>query len=434
MTHMALTIDRIALQADFDALSAITEPDRPWTRRSFSPLFLEGRAFLARRFAGEGLTVRIDAAGNLIGRWQAESDIAPVLMTGSHSDTVPSGGRFDGIAGVLTGLAAIRALRKAGYRPNHTIELVDFLAEEPSEWGLSCIGSRGMAGALGQRELAMIGPGGETLADAIDRMGGNASGIADARRGNIAGFIEVHIEQGPVLEAEAIPVGIVTGIAGIARVRVRLTGTPAHAGTAPMHMRQDAGLAMARFSLAVRDAAKSFEGAGHFTATIGVLSVEPGGANVVPGAAEAIVDIRAEDGMAMQRFLDTLPVLARDACRLEGCQIAAIEVLSRTSPTPCDATLRARIAEAATLCGLGFRPLASGAGHDAAFIARIAPSAMIFTPSREGKSHCPEEWTEPEALALAAEVLLNTLYLCDRDLCDRAENTRGAAHTDETAA
>ncbi|MEJ1158288.1 Zn-dependent hydrolase [Prosthecomicrobium sp. N25] len=408
-----LTIDRAAFRADIDALAAITDPARPWTRRSFSPLFLEGRAYLARRFAEAGLDVRIDPAGNLIGRWAAEDPAAPVLMTGSHSDTVPDGGRFDGIAGVAASLAAVRAMRAAGYRPRHTVEVVDFLAEEPSEWGLSCIGSRGMAGALGPRELAMAGPGGEPLAAAIDRIGGSVADLGSAKRSDVAAFVELHIEQGPVLETEGIPIGIVSGIVGIGRVRVRFAGVAGHAGTVPMAGRRDAGLAVARLLLAVRDGARAHPGNGHFTATVGVLRLEPGGANVLPGAAEAIVDIRAEIDGAMTRFIEALSAMAAAAAEAEGCRVEAFEVVSRTTAAVCDPGLGADIAEAARRLGLGTRPLASGAGHDAAFLARVAPSAMLFAPSRVGKSHCPEEWTDPDALADAADVLLGTLMLRD---------------------
>jgi len=406
-------VDRSKLQADFDALAALTEPDRPWTRRSFTSLFLQGRDYLKRRFEEEGLSVRIDPAGNLIGRWNGTLEDAPVLMTGSHSDTVPSGGRFDGTAGILSGLAAIRALKLAGYKPQHTIELVDFLAEEPSEWGLSCIGSRGMAGALTAQHLSLQGPESESLHDAINRIGGDVSQLVAARRDDIDSYVEIHIEQGPVLEAKQIPIGIVTAIAGIGRVRIRFEGVAGHAGTSPMDMRADAALAMAWFTLAVRDAACAVQGKGHFTATTGVLTIEPGGANVVPGASEAIVDIRAEDDEMMDLFIDRLEVTANAVAAREKCQVTRFDRLSKTRAVACDPALRAVLDDAAASLGLQTLPLASGAGHDAAFMAQITRSAMIFVPSREGKSHTPEEWTDNEAMALAADVLVSALVHLD---------------------
>ncbi|MDO1582505.1 Zn-dependent hydrolase [Rhizobium oryzicola] len=405
--------DRQKLQADFDALAALTEPGRPWTRRSFTPLFLKGREYLQRRFAEEGLDCRIDVAGNLIGRWEGNNPSLPVLMTGSHSDTVPSGGRFDGIAGILTGLAAISALRKAGIRPSHTIELVDFLAEEPSEWGLSCIGSRGMAAALEPHHFDLKGPNGEDLASAITRMGGKPEQIRQSRRTDIDRFVEIHIEQGPVLERSGMPIGVVTAIAGIARLRIRFEGEAGHAGTTPMDMRADAGLAAARLALALRDAARAVTGQGHFTATTGIMRFEPGGANVVPGAAELIVDIRAEQDAAMDTFLKTAEGLAGSAADAEGCRVASFERLSRTFAVACDEATRTLISTAASDMGLAAMPLASGAGHDAAFVAQIAPAAMIFVPSKGGRSHTPEEWTDLEAIALSADLLALTLLRLD---------------------
>ncbi|MDV3251407.1 Zn-dependent hydrolase [Devosia sp. BK] len=415
-TNTPLKVDREQLQRDLDALAALTEPGKPWTRRSFTPMFLKGRDYLAKRFAEEGLSTHIDAAGNLIGRWQGTDASAPALMTGSHSDTVPSGGRFDGIAGILSGLVAIRALREAGYKPKHSIDLVDFLAEEPSEWGLSCIGSRGMVGALTPDHLAMIGPDHERFDTAITRMGGDPARLGGKLHSDVAAFVEIHIEQGPVLEAEAIPLGVVSGIAGIARVRLRLEGEAGHAGTVPMNMRADAGMAMSRLLLSLRDAARveAEKGRGHFTATVGVIKFEPNGANVVPGAAEAIVDIRAENDAAMDDYLAAIDTLAQNATTAEGCRVAATERLSRTFAVLCDQRLRGIIREAAEVHGLATRSLASGAGHDAAFVARIAPAAMIFVPSKGGISHAPEEWTDTEAIARAADVLALTLSTLDQ--------------------
>ena len=416
MSNSPIRVDRDALQKDIDALAAITEPGRPWTRRSFTTKFLEGRDYLTRRFAEEGLSTRIDAAGNLIGRWEGTGNANSVLMTGSHSDTVPSGGRYDGIAGIVSGLAAIRALRDSGFAPGHSIELVDFLAEEPSDWGLSCVGSRGMADALSVEQLGLIGPDGERLDAAIERMGGVVADMSAAKRADIAAFVEIHIEQGPVLEARNIPLAIVTGIAGIARLRIRLEGEAGHAGTVPMPMRADAGIAMARLMLGLRDGARaeSERGRGHFTATIGVMKLEPNGANVVPGAAEIILDIRAENNAAMDDYLTLVDKLTHEAAEAERCRVAALDRLSRTFAVACDAELQAVIRDAADAHGHETIPLASGAGHDAAFVARLAPAAMIFVPSKAGISHAPEEWTDTEAIARAADVLALSLSTLDQ--------------------
>ncbi|MCT4368894.1 Zn-dependent hydrolase [Yangia mangrovi] len=408
-------IDASALWSDIEALAGITDPDRPWTRRSFSRLFLEGRDWLRAAFEAEGLSVRIDPAGNLIGRIEGRELPERVVMTGSHSDTVPDGGRFDGIGGVLAGLAAIRAMRAAGYQPRHSLELVDFLAEEPSEWGLSCVGSRGMAGALGARELALTGPGGETLADAIDRIGGDVARLDEARRDDLAAYVELHIEQGMVLEREQVPVGVVSGIAGVVRLKLAFAGEAGHAGTTLMSLRQDASLALARFQLAMRDAAiaAAAAGEGHFVATIGVVDILPGGANVVPGRAEIIIDMRAESSTLMTRQVALFRQLAEAAAAAEGCRLDAFTQISNVAPAACAPALREMIAVSAAERQMASRELASGAGHDAVFLSQIAPAAMIFVPSKGGLSHCPEEWTSPEEMAAGARCLLDTLLKAD---------------------
>ncbi|MFV0333454.1 MAG: Zn-dependent hydrolase [Tropicimonas sp.] len=408
-------IDAAALWRDIEAMAVITNPDRPWTRRSFSQLFLDGRDWLRAAFEAEGLQVRLDTAGNLIGRLEGRELPDRVVMTGSHSDTVPDGGRFDGIGGILAGLAAIRAMRAAGYHPRHSIELVDFLAEEPSEWGLSCVGSRGMAGALGEAELALTGPGGETLAAAIDRIGGEVSRLDEARRDDIAAFLELHIEQGVVLERAAAPIGVVTGIAGITRIRLAFAGEAGHAGTTPMAIRHDASLALARFQLAMRDAAlkAANAGEGHFVATIGLAEILPGGANVVPGRAEASIDMRAESPDLLARHVALFRDLAEDAAKAEGCTLAEFTRISNVAPAACDPGLRAMVAQSAAERQMATRDLASGAGHDSVFLSRIAPMVMIFVPSHDGLSHCPEEWTSPEQMADGARCLLDSLLKAD---------------------
>ena len=250
-----LPLDADRLWADVMALAEITDPERPYTRRSFSALFLEGRAWLAQRFAEAGLTARIDAAGNLIGRIAGADPKLGVIAIGSHSDTVPSGGRFDGIAGVAAGLEIVRALRDSRARLDHTIEVIDFLAEEPSEYGLSCVGSRGMIGSLDGVMLDLTEPKGEKLRDALRRVGGDPDRLNEAKRDDIRAFLELHIEQGVVLESQSIDVGVVTSIVGIRRIEIVFEGEADHAGTTPMAVRRDALVAAAHTVCSVRRAA-----------------------------------------------------------------------------------------------------------------------------------------------------------------------------------
>lgn len=415
-----LPVDGGRMWSDLRALASITEPDRPWTRRSFTPRFLEGRAWLERRFREAGLSTRLDAAGNLIGRREGRVPGAPAIMLGSHSDTVPSGGRFDGVAGVIAALEVARALAAAGTELDHPLEIVDFLAEEPSEYGLSCVGSRGMAGALDGGLLELTGPGGERLDAAIDRVGGNVAALAQARRDDVAAFLELHIEQGPVLEATGTDVGIVTAIVGITRLEIVFSGQAGHSGTTPMDRRQDAGVAGARAMVWLRDEARALAAAGdgYFVATVGIAEVRPGGANVVPGEMRLVVDLRGERRGTMEDFLARLGAEMARIAGEEGARVS-VATLSDSLPAHCDATLRAALAASARSLGVSSLDMASGAGHDAAFLSRIAPAAMVFIPCREGRSHCPEEWTEPGQLAVGASVLLEAVRALDARLSRR---------------
>lgn len=418
MPAIDLALDADRLWADVMALADITDPDRPYTRRSFSPLFLKGRAFLARRFAEAGLAVHVDAAGNLIGRRDGHKPGLGVIAVGSHSDTVPSGGRFDGIAGVAAGLEIARTLRDADLRLDHSFEVIDFLAEEPSDYGLSCIGSRGMSGALASSMLDMREPDGETLRDALRRVGGNPERIATARRIDINAFLELHIEQGAVLQSQSLPIGIVTAIAGIRRVEISFEGAADHAGTTPMTMRHDALVAAANTVASVRRAAERLaaDGAGYFVATVGVLDVEPGAANVVPAKCRMMIDVRTTDPALTERFMDIVERESAQHAAAARVARAPLVVLSDAPPALCDAGLRAALWRSAKELGLGACDLASGAGHDTAFMTRICPSAMIFVPCRNGKSHTPEEWADSDAIAAGAAVILAAVKSLDRSL------------------
>ena len=402
---------------DLMALAAITEPDRPWTRRSFSSRFLEGRAWLAEQFRQAGLSVRLDAAGNLIGRREGRIADAPAIMIGSHSDTVPSGGRFDGVAGVVVALEIARSLTDAGIELDHPLEVVDFLAEEPSEWGVSCVGSRGMTGYLSETQLELPGPGGEKLAAAIDRIGGNVAELSSAQHDDVAAFLELHIEQGPVLEATKTDIGIVSAIVGITRLEINFSGQAGHAGTTPMDRRRDAGVAGARAMIWLRDEARAVaaEGSDYFVATVGVVDLKPGGANVVPDQMQLVVDLRSERQEVMNEFLVRLDRQLKRIAAEEQVSVS-LATLSDGLPAHCDSTLRTAIRESATSLGATWLDMASGAGHDAAFMSKVAPAAMVFVPCRQGLSHCPEEWTEQSELALGASVLFEAIRNLDARL------------------
>ncbi len=323
---------------------------------------------------------------------------------------------------MVAGLEVARALRDADIRLDHALEVIDFLAEEPSDYGLSCIGSRGMSGALDASMLALAAPGGGHLADALRGVGGDPDHIASARRDDIAAFLELHIEQGPVLEERGLDVGIVSSIVGIRRIEIVFEGVADHAGTTPMSLRRDALVAAANTVAAVRKTAERLaaEGAGYFVATVGILTVEPGGSNVVPRRCRLVIDARTTDTTLMARFfaeIDRESAAHAAAARVERRPLVT---LSDGAPAACDPFLRDTLRRSAWDLGLGATDIASGAGHDAAFMSRICPSAMLFVPCRAGKSHAPEEWAEPAAVAAGAAVLLDAVAALDKNLPRRA--------------
>jgi beta-ureidopropionase / N-carbamoyl-L-amino-acid hydrolase len=428
LTLAEFPINADRLWRDVMALAKITDPERPYTRRSFTPLFMQGRAWLADRFRQAGLSVRIDPAGNLIGRLEGTDPSLAVIAIGSHSDTVNSGGRFDGIAGVVAGLEIVRAVRGSDTHLAHPVEVIDFLAEEPSEFGLSCVGSRGMSGALQPTMLSMRGPGDEVLADALRRVGGDPNRLETTRRRDVAAFLELHIEQGRVLETGALNIGIVTSIVGIRRVQMVFDGAADHAGTTPMNLRHDALVAAANSVVAIRMLAErlSAEGSDYFVATVGILDVSPGASNVVPGRCRLVIDIRTTKPDLTERFVQTIDRVSAEHAAAVSVSRAPLVTLSDGEPAVCDPALRHELLQAARDLGLKVTDLASGAGHDTVFMTRICPSAMVFVPCREGKSHTPQEWADRDAIAKGAAVMLRTVNALDRSLTRDAAAKQGA--------
>jgi beta-ureidopropionase / N-carbamoyl-L-amino-acid hydrolase len=418
VTKSNLPLDAGRLWSDIMALADITDPARPYTRRSFTARFLEGRAWQAQRLAEAGLTTRIDTAGNLIGRIAGHNPALGVIAVGSHSDTVPSGGRFDGIAGVATGLEIARALRDSGTRLDHSLEIIDFLAEEPSEYGLSCVGSRGMTGSLDARMLDLVEPGGEKLRDALRRVGGHPDRLPQARRSDVRAFLELHIEQGIVLESQSLDIGVVSSIVGIRRLEIIFEGEADHAGTTPLHLRQDALIAAAATVGFVRRIAEQLDGEGpdYFVATVGILAVEPAASNIVPGRCSIVVDLRTTNPALTARFVAALDCESEAAATAARVRRSSFTTLSDGPPVACDPALQALLREAARDLGLTQTDLPSGAGHDAAFMSRICRSAMVFVPCRAGKSHAPEEWADQDAVAAGAAVILQAVKALDQSL------------------
>lgn len=401
------------ISEDIAALAEITEPGRPYTRRAFTPMFLRGREWLVRRFEAAGLETRIDASGNLIGRRRGTKG-GRTIMLGSHSDTVPDGGRFDGIAGVSAALEVARALHDQRIELKHDLEIVDFLAEEVSIFGVSCVGSRGMAGVrpdewLDRKVDAL------TLRQGIAEVGGNPQVLE--KREDIAAFLELHIEQGPVLEDGHLDIGVVTAIAGITRIEIVVNGRADHAGTTPMGSRQDALVGAAWLVLGIqRLAAARAAGPTHFAATVGEFSIEPGAANVVPAKARLLIDARAEDRAVMLDFAGALDALVAQVAADTGVTIDTPVTISDNLPTPCDPLVLDTLDAAAVAVGARHRRMASGAGHDTAWMARVTRAGMIFIPCLGGRSHRPDEYAETADVALGAAVLLESVKRLDTEL------------------
>ena len=401
---MSTPSDTDLLDADLRALSAFGADGEAVTRIAWTTQLREAYEWLAGRCAAMGLAVEIDAAGNLIAKWQAADGLAVVM--GSHIDTVPQGGRFDGALGVIGGLHAIRLLQERGVQPTRPVWLIAFMDEENTRFGTALFGSRAFAGedlgALGDR----VDRDGITLVEAMRGWDRDLAGLGQARAIDQVGtYLELHIEQGPQLEVESIDVGVVTSIVGIVGYRVSITGQANHAGTTPMHLRRDALAGAARIVLGVRGLALERPGA---TSNVGVIAVEPGGSNVVPGHGTLTLDLRfpTDDGLAE---LETAAIgLVQDVCSDEGLGVT-FESTYRIPAAPMDTTLIASLEQSARLEEATVRTMPSGAGHDAMVMARYVPTAMIFVPSRNGISHSPAEHTSPEHCALGARILARTV-------------------------
>ena len=405
-----LTIDAQQLRDDIATLARFVEPETPGTtRRAFTDAYRAGRVWLRERMQAAGLTVTQDAGGNLIGR-RAGRATAPALLIGSHTDTVMGGGRFDGVIGVLGAIAVARALRDAGVVLQHPLEVVDFLAEESTPLG-SLFGSTAMAQGFSAAFLARDVPGWGVVADAIAGMGGDPSQLLQPlrRAGEIAAYLELHIEQGPVLEAAQVPIGAVTGIVGIRRADIVCTGRPDHAGTASMAVRHDALAAVAEIISATEQAALTRPGT---VATVGSLHVAPNQTNVVPGQVRFSVEMRSLHWPEVVAMWDDIVAAVQGACAKRGvtAQIGACE---DSAPVQFPVWIRQIVTQA---CGHFVHQvveLPSGAGHDGSMVGVIAPAAMIFVRTKDGRSHCPEEFATHDDIVAGVNALLQAVVAID---------------------
>lgn len=401
------------IMADAKALAAHTETAGMMTRTYLTPAHHGAAAQLAEWMCAAGMSVRRDAAGNVIGRYEGQTPNAPALLTGSHFDSVRNGGIYDGNLGILLPIACIDEWNRQGRRFPFAIEVIGFAEEEGVRFKATLLGSRAAAGSFDLAVLDNRDEGGHTMREVMAASGLHAVGLAKAAYdpATVLAFVEVHIEQGPVLLNENLPLGVVTAIAGASRFMVEVEGLAGHAGTVPMDMRRDAAMAAAEIGLYIE---RRCQGIPALVGTVGQFNVPNGAANVVPGKAVFSIDIRAaDDAVRQQAVADVLAEIGR----VGQARNVAIHVRNthEAASVPCAAWLQRQLATALERCGLPLRHLPSGAGHDAMAMAAIADVAMLFVRCGNGGiSHHPDEIMSADDAALAAQVFTDFVEHFDR--------------------
>jgi hydantoinase/carbamoylase family amidase len=407
----AVRIDSGRLARDLSGLSRIgLHEDGSVTRLAFSLADLRARQYMIHLLQQGGLAVRVDGIGNLIGRIEAGPAGAPAVALGSHIDSVPHGGRFDGTVGAVAALEVARAILEAGVQLARPIEVLIFAAEESSRFGFSTIGSSAMAGtAEPERLLQLVDRDGNRLGDILSQLGISADEVRGARRapGVIGEYLELHIEQGRILAETGKPLGVVGAIAAPCRLKLTFRGRADHSGATPMHLRRDALAAAAHFVIFVEATCRAARPV-PVVGTVGVLEARPGAMNVIPGEATLWLDLRSTSALARTECRDLLLARARSLATEREISLA-IEPLMEDPPVALDPGLGDLFAGIAEERQIDYLRLDSGAGHDAMQMASIARSGLLFVPSREGISHNPREWTSLSEIALGAEVLLEAL-------------------------
>jgi ureidoglycolate amidohydrolase len=392
------------------ALGQISEAEPPVvTRVVFSEADMRARAYVKSLCASAELVLREDAIGNMFATWEGSDPSLAPIGTGSHIDAIPNAGLYDGCVGVLGGLEAIRVLKQLGYKPRRSIELVIFTSEEPTRFGIGCLGSRILGGVLSpERALSLRDKDGHGLDELRTQAGfrGPLESVAQAK-GRFHQFVEMHIEQGPYLEQEGLDVGLVTHIAAPASLRILIEGEGGHAGGKLMPGRKDALAAAAELVLALEAAAKS-TGAIDTVGTVGVCEVFPGAVNSIPSRVKLETDIRDIDRTRRDNVLDALRNKCAEVAERRGVSITT-ELVNADPPTVSDEAILTALEESAIAAGKKYKRMVARAYHDTSFVSCIAPVAMLFIPCRGGVSHRPDEYSSPEWIGSGVHVLARTL-------------------------
>jgi len=407
---MNVEIDRDRLMSEIETLASISDAEAPAvTRIVFTPTDLKARAWVKARCEEARLTVRYDAIGNTFARWNGSDPAAPPVGTGSHIDAIPNAGKYDGVVGVLGGLEAIRALQQCGFRPKHSIELLIFTAEEPTRFGIGCLGSRLLSGTLSPDAARKLTGNDGASVEEVRARAGFAGELEEVKLPGsyYKAFAELHIEQGPLLEREHIPLGIVTKIAAPASLRVLIEGSGGHAGGVLMPDRRDALCAAAELILAIESAART-SGAIDTVATVGICEVFPGAVNSIPSKVRLSVDIRDTDLRRRDVVMQALETAGRAISAKRQVSIHT-ELLNADAPGDCAPIVIEALSQSCRKHGLTFLSMVSRAYHDSLFIGRIAPVAMLFIPCRNGYSHRPDEYASPGDIVQGTLVLAEAL-------------------------
>ena len=418
---MNFSIDQERLNREINTLAGFSADQAPAvTRVVFSEQDLAARAWLQDRCSEAGLSMREDAAGNTFFRWTGTEPSLPAVCTGSHIDAIPHAGKYDGTVGVLGGLEAIRALQASGFAPRRSIELLLFTAEEPTRFGLGCLGSRLISGTLDpaadtslRDPSAADDPAQQTL-EAIRKNAGFTGSLESVvlPKNHYSAFVELHIEQGPILEKENIALGLVTYIAAPASFRIEIEGEGGHAGARLMPGRRDALCTASEIILAIEQSVLS-TGAIDTVGTVGICQVHPGASNSIPSRVQLVVDLRDIDAARRDGVLDQI----RQACGKIAQQrkvVVKIEMINADAPAQCSPEILTALKAACDAEDLSHREMVSRAYHDTLFMARIAPVAMLFIPCRAGVSHRPDEYSSPEQIGNGVRVLARTLATLSR--------------------
>lgn len=409
-----LSVHTESLQKQIDELSTFSDTPAPSvTRILYSEKDVLARGYIKNLMSLSGLAVREDAVGNIFGRWVgSEPELAPV-STGSHIDAIPYSGKYDGVVGVLGAIEAINVLKRSGFKPKRSLEVIMFTSEEPTRFGISCLGSRLLAGSKELAELLKRTADGQNISysDAAKFAGyTNNEDLSSVflEKGSYSAFIELHIEQGPILEEEAISIGVVTAIAAPASIKVDFEGNGGHAGAVLMPKRNDAGLAAAELALAVEKHVLE-SGSVDTVGTIGILELHPGAINSIPSKAHLEIDTRDIDEKRRNLVIEKIYESALSISKARGVKLSEFKIVNQDPPALSEESIIRATESACQELNMSYKKMISRAYHDSLFMARISPMGMIFIPCYKGYSHKPEEYAAPHDIANGVRTLALTL-------------------------